>query len=94
MATMKTSRVYRIGSRVVLTTGTGPNRAATVLVSSTLDAVIEMDFGRPGSSLPVWSWELMPLPAAPDSGRLAWWPRPCPPAPRGRIRKAWGGRRR
>jgi hypothetical protein len=91
---MKICCRFHPGDRVELMTIRGTDRAATVVAADVLAAVVAMDHGRPGSSLSCWAWELEPLLAGTDRDSPAWWPRPCPPAPRGRVRKAWGGRRR
>jgi hypothetical protein len=91
---VKQSRRYIPGDRVELMTSRAPERSTTVVMADVLDAVVQMDRAWSGVTISCWSWELVPLLAAIDYGPPAWSPRSCPPAPRGRLRKARGGRRR
>jgi hypothetical protein len=90
---MKECCRFQAGDRVRLMVVDGVGRSATVVRSTPLDTLLEMDDGGPGRMLPAWTWELDRLDPEDDRGPPAWSPRSCPLALRRRLRKAKSVRR-
>jgi hypothetical protein len=90
---MMAAKRFSVGDRVELTTARCSSKAATVVASSPLDAVVQMDIDRPGRELPCLTWELRRLDPGADRGPPAWAPSPVVPRRRGRLRQGGCGRR-